>query len=217
MRARELLEDVRRELGPLNSSIVECAYLRDAREGRLDLDAIKLFVENQFYIVHHDARSLAAMASRASDDLELEYFMRLAQGDAEALRRLREMGRELGMELRSIGEVRAIPEAVGYTHFLSHLALHANPGEQAFALVVNLPVWSEACRRLLGALGERYGLKSLGFLELFAEVPAWVEEEGLLICERYVDLSGHRMRLFAALVQRYERAFWEGLSGPVEG
>ena len=41
------------------------------------------------------------------------------------------------------------PQSVAYTHFLSWLALYANAGEQAPALVINLPIWLRIVRDYL--------------------------------------------------------------------
>jgi len=213
VRARELLESVRKELEPLNASVLGCRFLTKAERGELSVDDLRLFAENQLYIVSHDARSLSLMASRAGDPEEAEYFAELARSDLMALRALREMALELGIGQKPLHELRIVPHAVDYTHFLAFLAAHGNPGEQAFALIVNLPVWSAACSRLLNAVRSRHDLRRTEFLELFANVPSWVEEVGLRVCERYVERHGESMRFFARLIQEYELSFWEGLGG----
>ncbi|MDT7968193.1 MAG: TenA family transcriptional regulator [Candidatus Calditenuis sp.] len=213
MNARELLAEVRKELEPLNSSVLNCRFLLRAERGELSFGDLRSFVENQLYIVSHDAKSIALMAARATHAEESAYFADLARADLEALGALEEMAEELGATKGPVHSLKVIPHAVDYTHFLAFLAAHRNPGEQAFALIVNLPVWSAACARLLKAVRERYGLKRTGFLELFSSVPGWVEERGLQICERYVTEHAESMRFFARLIQSYELSFWEGLGG----
>jgi len=211
--ARALLAEVRKELEPLNSSVLNCRFLLRAERGELTFEDLRSFVENQLYIVSHDAKSIALMAARATHAEESAYFADLARADLEALRALEELAEELGAGRRPVHSLRVIPHVVDYTHFLAFLAAHRNPGEQAFALIVNLPVWSAACARLLKAVSERYGLRRTRFLELFSSVPGWVEERGLQVCERYFAEHAESMKLFARLIQSYELSFWEGLGG----
>ncbi len=213
MNARELLAEVRKELEPLNSSVLDCRFLLRAERGELTVGDLRSFVENQLYIVSHDARSIALMAARATHPDEVEYFGDLARADLEALKALGELAEELGVAGRPLHSLKVVPHAVDYTHFLAFLAALRNPGEQAFALIVNLPVWSAACARLLRAVRERYGLRRTRFLELFSSVPGWVEERGLQVCGRYVAEHAESMRFFARLIQSYELSFWEGIGG----
>jgi hypothetical protein len=137
--ARELLAEVRRELEPLNSSVLNCRFLLRAERGELSFEDLRAFVENQLYIVSHDAKSIALMAARATHAEESAYFADLARADLEALGALEEMAEELGAAKGPVHSLKVIPHAVDYTHFLAFLAAHRNPGEQAFALIVNLP------------------------------------------------------------------------------
>lgn len=211
MNPRGLLEKVRRELSGLNQEIVNNRFVLDALDGRLSLDRIRLFVENQYYIVYHDARSLALMAKNSRTQEEAEYFSKLAMGDLKAFKDLVRLGEELGVGLREFSKLRIIPGSVAYTHYMAWLAMYGNPGEQALALVVNLPVWGEACSKLGRALREKYGVSNTSFLEFFASTPGWVEEEGLAIMGRYMDGSEERYRLVARMIQAYEAGFWEGV------
>lgn len=192
----------------LNRQILDSPFIGDAEAGVLPLDRVRLFVENQLYIVGHDIRSLAVMVGRSSSMEEASYFTKLQNGDLEAFKALTEMAEELDVE---VGRLRLIPAAAAYTHYLAWLALYANPGEQAFALIVNLPVWGAACKRLSEALKKRYKVRSTGFLDLFGETPGWVEEEGLQIVERYLAASRARMEVSAKMIQGYEAMFWDAV------
>jgi len=211
MDASSFLNEVRRELEDVNKQVKEHAMLVEAEEGRLPADRIRLFVENQYYIVHHDIRSISLMVSRAGDELEAKYLSKLQQGDLTAFEELKKLGEEVGAVLTSFPKLRIIPEAVSYTHYLAWLALYGNTGEQVFALIVNLPVWGYACARLGRALKEKYSIRNVGFLEAFANLPTWVEEDGLGIIGRYLPESGERMRMVARVIQRYEAAFWDAV------
>jgi len=213
MNARDLLADVRKELEPLSSSVLNSRFLLRAERGELTVEDLRSFVENLLYMVTHDAKSYALMATRATYPEESAYFEDLARGELEALRALEELAEELGLAKGPVHSLKVIPHVVNYTHFLAFLAAHGNPGEQAFALIVDFPVWSAACARLLKAVRERYGLRRTRFLELFSSVPSEVEERGLQICERYVAEHAESMRFFARLIESYELSFWQGLGG----
>ena len=211
MSSREFLKEVRDKLRGLNEHILNHPLLRDAEAGKLPLDRIKLFISNQYYIVHHDIRSLALMVSRTSDEFEAEYMTKLQNGDMEAFKALKKMGEEMGVEFRNVQSLDILPEAVAYTHYLAWLALYANPGEQVFALIVNLPVWGGACKRLADALRRNYGVVNTDFLDFFGNIPEWVEVDGLRIIDRYLPSSRERMLLFAKTIQGYESMFWDGV------
>ncbi|MCX8201410.1 MAG: TenA family transcriptional regulator [Candidatus Caldarchaeum sp.] len=209
MLSRKLLDETRSELAPLNKSVLNHPLLADAESGRLPLDSVKLFVENQLYIVHHDIRSLAVMAAKTNSYDEASYFTKLQNGDAQAFTLLLKMAEELN--IKDVSNPRISPDAVAYTHYLAWLALYANPGEQAFALIVNLPVWGAACGRLAKALKQSYAVKNVDFLEFFSETPAWVEEEGLGIVEKYLTSPHNRFKTIAKTIQRYESMFWDAV------
>lgn len=209
MQSRKILHETRSELEPLNKSVLHHPLLADAEAGKLPVDNVKLFVENQLYIVHHDIRNLALMAAKTASHDEASYFNKLCNGDIQANSLLLKMAEELN--IKDISNPRISPQAVAYTHYLAWLALYANPGEQSFAIIVNLPVWGAACGRFAKALKQNYGIKQVGFLEFFSETPAWVEEEGLNIVERYLTTSQSRLKSIAKTIQRYEAMFWDAV------
>jgi len=210
LKAKELLESVRRELMPLNERILNHPYIVDAEEGRLPLEKVKLFVGQQYYIVSHDVKSLAIMVSRA-EGKEVDYFTLLLQGDLQALSNLIKMASSLGLSVQDLEDFQPIPEASAYTHYLTFLANYGTAGEQAFALVVNLPVWGSACGRLAKSLKAKYGVTETSFLEAFASVPEWVESQALEIVEPYLPKVEQRIRRAAKLIQSYELMFWDGI------
>ncbi|GBC71069.1 hypothetical protein HRbin02_00847 [Candidatus Calditenuaceae archaeon HR02] len=211
MRGRDLIENLRRELEALNRRIENHPFLTEAERGLLPKEKLRLFVENQYYIVYHDLRSLAVMVSRASHPDEADYLSRLKQGDLAAFQTLLKLGEELKAPFKEFSELRVLPGAVAYTHYLAWLALYGGICEQVAALVVNLPVWGRACGRLASALRENYGVRSTDFLDAFANPPSWIEEEGGRILERYMPGMEARARLVSRMIQSYELGFWDSL------
>jgi len=208
MKAKDLVQLIRNELQNVNEMILNHQFIIDAEKGKLPLEAFKIFITQQHYIVSHDARSLALMASRATNTNEFEFFLELSKGDIEALKLLEQMGQALN--LATFKNIEPIPEAVAYTHYLAWLALYGNPGCQVMALIINLPVWGNNCRRLSAALKNQYNLHETGFLDLFAQPYEQIEAKGLEIIEKYLDYS-EDMRSVSKIIQKYELMFWDAI------
>ncbi|MEM2237612.1 MAG: hypothetical protein QXR26_04555 [Candidatus Caldarchaeum sp.] len=211
MRGQEFIQGLREELRELNRRVEEHPFLTEAEKGILPKERLKLFVENQYYIVYHDLRSLALMVTRASNPDEAEYFSKLQQGDLMAFQQLVKLGDELGVPFKGLSGLRILPAAVSYTHYLAWLGLYAGAAEQVTALTVNLPVWGRACGRLASSLVKNYNIKSTGFLDAFTHPPAWVEEEGVRIIERYLPDAEERARSAARMIESYELSFWDAV------
>lgn len=211
MRASEFLANLRQKLAQDNEKILNHELIKEAEKGILDKERIKLFVAQQNYIVNHDLRSLAMMLSRARGEDELDFFYTLVAGDKEALRQLRALSEELGLSGEELKKFPILAEAASYTHYLAWLALYANSGEQATALVVNLPVWGSVAKRFGSALREKYRIRNLGFFELFAGPYDVMEGMAIKVIEGYLGLYKESMERCARLIQRYELMFWDGV------
>ncbi|MFB6471109.1 MAG: TenA family transcriptional regulator [Vulcanisaeta sp. AZ3] len=210
MDVREFLAQVRRELEPVNQYIINHPIIRDAEVGTLSISAIKAFVINQWYIVNSDARSIAMAMARTKAMDELILMRTFLDGDYNALMELTKLMRELNIEAIDPLSMNVIPEAVSYTHYLSWLAINTEPGEFAFALVINLPVWGAMVSKIDETLKAKYGIKNTGFFELFSGHYNELEEEALPVVERYMG-DGSRMRNIAVTIQNYERSFWDAI------
>jgi thiaminase len=208
MRAKDLIQMIRSKLQNVNEMILNHQFIIEAEEGKLPIEAFKTFAGQQYYIVSHDARNLALMASRATNTKEFEFFLELSKGDIEALKLLEKMGRALN--LTKLDNIEPIPEAVAYTHYLAWLALYGNPGYQAVALIINLPVWGSNCRKLSNALKNRYNIHETGFLDLFSQPYEQIENRGLEIIENYLNYSEGMIRV-SRLIQKYELMFWDAI------
>ncbi|MFQ6085884.1 MAG: TenA family transcriptional regulator [Candidatus Bathyarchaeia archaeon] len=211
MDAESLLKEVRDWLAPLNEKILKHPYIGEAEQGKLALDSIRTFVANQYYIVSHDVKSLALMLSRSTTREEADFFANVLNGDVEGLKLLVKLAEALGFTMQELEDYSPIPKAVAYTHYLAALASLASPGEQAFALIVNLPVWGSNCGRLSKALREKYGIDETGFLDIFTSPMEEAERAALQVMDGYLPASGDRMRRAAKLIQAYELMFWDGV------
>ncbi len=211
MDAHRFLSDVRLRLLGENEKILDHRFVKGAEEGRLSLDRLERFATQQYHIVSYDLRSLALMLSRSRYSDEAEFFYTLLVGDKEALQRLLNFSKELGLTEEDLARAEMLPRCAAYTNYLAWLACYANAGEQALALTVNLPVWGTCCRRLGAALKDRYGLRDLGFFELFSGPYDGIEESSSRVVERYLGVYASSMERCARLIQGYELMFWDGV------
>lgn len=211
MKATSLLKEVRDWLAPLNQKILGHPYIAEAEKGTLHLDKVKAFVTNQYYIISHDIKSLALMLSRSGTRREADFFKNVLNGDVEGLRLLLKLAESLGFSVQELENYTPIPEAVAYSHYMAALACFTFPGEQAMALIVNLPVWGSNCGKLSKALRERYGIDETGFLDIFASPMEEAEKEALQLMEGYLPARREQMKRAAQLIQAYELMFWDGI------
>lgn len=210
MNAKDFIQSLRDELKNVNHLILNHQFIIDAESGKLQLNTFKIFTLQQYYIVYHDVRSLALMASRATNNDELTFFLELSKSDMQALKLLEDMAHALGINALSLNNIKPIPEAVAYTHYLAYLALYENPARQTIALIINLPVWGNNCKRLSTALKNKYKINETGFLDFFAQPYDQIEAMGLKIIEKYLD-DAEGMRSVSYTIQRYELMFWDAL------
>lgn len=212
MNARELLDDVRRELEPLNSSIINHPLIKDAEKGVLSMNVIRAFVINQWYIINHDLRSIAIAMSKTRNVQELMLMKKFLDGDYGALMELRKLMKELGIAEDDPVTLNIVPEAIAYTHYLSWLANYTEPCEFAFALIVNLPVWGNVVYRLGQSLSNKYGIKEVGLFEAFKGPFDDLENEALAIIDNCLnDIKIKRLKGIARIIQVYEKMFWDSI------
>jgi thiaminase len=190
--------------------ILNHLYVSEAEQGTLSLDKVKAFAANQYYIISRDAKSLALMVSRSTSSEEFKFFNTVFKGDEQALSLLIAMAEAMGLDAVDLEEYAPIPEAVVYTHYLTALAHFASPGEQAVALIVNLPVWGSNCKRLSKAFRTSYQIEETAFLDLFAQPTEALEQHALSIIDHYLHQETQLQRV-ARLIQAYELMFWNGI------
>jgi thiaminase len=193
----------------VNHQILNHPYLADAEQGILPHSKLEAFVINQHYIIRHDVRSLALMASRSTTTEEYTFFHSIQEGDAQALPLILKLGVAMGLPASLVtSPPRA--EAVTYAHYLATLAQYATPQEQVVALIVNLPVWGANCQRLARALCKHYHIEDTAFLDLFSQPTATLEATAEAILTHYGAMMDALTRV-AQMIQAYELMFWQGI------
>jgi len=207
LKASSLLREVRDYLTPLNELILKHRYILEAEAGQLTREQVKAFALNQYYVISYDIRSLSLMLAHSTTAEEADFFKNVLDGDMEGLNQLVKLADSLGLSRKELESYSVKPEAAAYTHYLAALASFAQPGEQAMALIVNLPVWGANCVRLAAALRNRYHITETGFLDIFASPMEEAERSAVAVMENYLPQRKAPMKKAATLVQAYELMF----------
>jgi hypothetical protein len=205
--ARGLLEELRRELGPVDQAIRAHRYL-DAPPPE---DSLRAFTGEQYTILRSDRRSFAHLAARFPEPPAGDFFLGMAQGEGEALVRLLALAVSLGIDEHALLEYQPKAGCQAYPAFVSWLALNGSRAELALAFLANLAAWGENCRRLGDLLRGRC---ETSFFEFFAEPAPGFEELALAVADQGLAAGdpSERARRAARLLQSYELLFWDTLA-----
>ena len=207
MSAQELLDQMRRELAPVEQAIRAHRYVAvPASE-----ESLRSFAAEQYTTLSSDRRSFAHLAARFPEVPADDFFLGLAQGEGEALARLLVLADSLGSDERNLIAYEPKPGCQAYTAFVSWLALNGSRADLALAFLANLAAWGENCRRLADML---HGRCDTSFFEFFAEPAPGFEEIALVVADQGLASGDppERARRAARLLQAYELLFWDTLA-----
>ena len=213
---QELIEQIRKELEPVEAQLRDHQYVRALEQNEIARDSLSVIVGEQHITIESDLRSLAAMVARCDHPRSRRFFLGTLPGEDAAFGALHDLATALGLDEPWLQAYEPTPEAQAYAHYVAWLAHYASPAEMATALAVNFPAWGANCGRVGAALREKYGLteEATAFFDLFSgPTPSEFEEE----VRRVVDDGLHhgvgeaQLRRAARLLQSYELMFWDGV------
>ena len=211
-----LVEDVRKDLQPVNARILNHAYIQAVQAGRIGREQLQLFATQQSHIIESDLRSVALMVSRASSERSRGFFMEFLEGERAALQALNRFAAVVGTGSLPPAADEPLPGAFAYSAFVAWLSLYASEAEFAGAFLINLPVWGANCARMAKALPGNYGLaeEDVAFFTLFATAPPGFEERAAAVVAEGMSHreAPRRIRRAAALLQGYELLFWDTMA-----
>ncbi len=211
-RARELVQEVRRGIAPVEERIRQHPYLQALEGRRVARGTLAIFAGQQRHIIESDLCSVALIVARSASQATWDFFLGMLQGERAALEALAAFGKAVGA---SGGDPAAepLPGAFAYSAYVAWLALYASPAEFAGAFLVNLEAWGANCGRMSRALQDRYGLtkQDVAFFDLFATPPPGFEERGLAVVDEGLagGVDPKRIRRAARLLQGYELLYWD--------
>ena len=215
--AAELLAGLSAELADLDAAIRGHRFLDELEAGRVDERRLRMLAGEQHAVISSDRRSFCQLAARFPEPPAGDFFLAMAEGEGEALRRLADLAAALGMRPDDLLGHEPAPGAQAYPAYVCSLALAGSRADVALAFLVNLEAWGANCGRVRDALVARYGLSpgAAGFFDFFASPPPGFAERALAVADAGL-LAGEspaRARTAARLLASYELMFWDALAG----
>ncbi len=214
-RATLLVEDIRRELEPIEHQLLSHPYLQSLEAGRVDRQKLTLFAGEQHAIISSDLRSVAHLVSRFGASPSRDFFLGVLQGERAAWDALQTFAHALGMEESQLQAYEPLPGTHAYGCYMAWLAAYGSAAAVAAAYLVNFPAWGKNCGRLSRLLKERYGLRppEVAFFDLFAAPPPTFEQDALAVIEHGLDqgTEPRAVRRAARLLQGFELLYWDTL------
>jgi hypothetical protein len=193
--ARKLVEEIRRDLKPLDRAIREHPYPAALAAGVVPVEALVPFLGHQYHIVTSDLRSMAVLVHRFGHTRARDFFAGMLQGELAGREALLAMGRKLGLPEADLAGFQVTPEGFAYATYMAWQATYASAAEFTCGILVNFDAWGFNCGRMSEGLRERHGFgpEEVAFLDAFANMPADV-------------------RRGAQLFQGYEKMFWDTMA-----
>lgn len=177
--------------------------------GKVPEERLRWLAGELYRLVGSDQRSQALLASRFPGD----FFLALAQGEAEALRLLADFADAVGAD---VAAHEPLPLAQAYPAYLTQIAVFGSSSSMALALLANVDESGGTYSRVAAALQSQYGLSSaaVGHFLFFADTP----EEMLVAARGVVDAglaageSADEAVWAARTVGVLEGLFWDALA-----
>ena len=187
--------------------------------GTVPRERIGALAGEQRLIVSSDRRSFAWLAARFPEPPAGDFFLSMAEGEGEALRRLDGLAGFVGMDEAALAEYEPDPMAQSYPAFVAWLALNGSRSDVVLAFLANLAAWGENCGRVAEALRSSYNATddAVAFFEFFASPPPDFEQRALGVLTSGLDEgdSPVRARRATRLLQAYELRFWDAMASGI--
>ena len=213
--AKEVVEEIRMDLRPLDEKILGHPYIMALNEGKLPLDSLRAFAGQQYHIITSDLRSIAGLLSRHGQLPSRPWLLAVLQGEAAALDALFTFAKKLSMSESDLKTFEPIPTAHAYCTYVAWLGMYGSDGELAGAFLVNFAAWGANCGKMSKALQDRYGLtkEEVAFFELFSQMPP-AEKQVLKVIQGALDrgIEPALIHRAARMLQTYELMFWDAMA-----
>jgi len=210
---QELLDRIRRELAPAEGGNQLVPLIAAGRFPRERLGAI---AAEEYRIIPSDRRSFLFLAARFPDPPAGDFFSGLAAGESLAFPKLLAFARGVGWSGRDLWDYEPLAGCQAYPSFVAWLALNANQGDAAIALIANFAAWGSYCGQIAAALRSDYDLddQTCAFFDFFATPVPEIEAQALEVVQASVDAGEPpaSARQLARRAQAYELSFWNTLA-----
>jgi thiaminase len=146
--ATRLLEQTRDELAEVDGAIRSHRFLDLLGAGGVPGERLAALAGEQRSIVSSDRRSFAHLAARFPEPPAGDFFLSMAEGEGEALRRLEAFAAFAGLDAAELAAHEPDPDAQAYPAFVAWLALNGSRSDVVLAFLANLAAWGENCGRV---------------------------------------------------------------------
>jgi hypothetical protein len=213
--AQRLVEELRRELDPVEQELRRHPYLAALEAGHVRREDLARFAGEQHHTIRSDLRSVALLVNRFGATPSGPFFQAVLGGETAALAALGAFAAAVGMDDARLQAYEPAPGAHAYTAFIAWLALYGSEAEVAAGLLVNFAAWGTNCGRMSRALRDRYGLtdQATAFFDLFAAPAGEFESQAMTVVAGGLA-RGAEPRLVkraARLLQGFEKLYWDTL------
>jgi hypothetical protein len=213
--AGRLIDEIRRDLHPVEREIRGHPYLDALEAGRVRREELARFAGEQHHIIQSDLRSVAFLVNRFGATPSGSFFQTVLGGETAALAALGTFAAAVGMDQARLEAHEPAPGAHAYTAYMAWLALYGSAAEAAAGFLVNFAAWGANCGRMSRALRDRYGLTdaATAFFDLFAAPPGELERQALrVVADGLAHGTDPRLvKRAARLLQGYEKLYWDTL------
>jgi thiaminase len=214
--AGELVAETRHELVATAEAIRSHRFLERLRARAVPDERLRALAGEQHAIVSSDRRSFAQLAARFPAGLAGHFFLGMAEGEGEALGRLRDLAGWLGLSEDEMRGHEPHPGAQAYPAFVAWLALNGSRADVVLAFVANLAAWGENCGKVAAALRDAYGADdaAVAFFDFFATPAGDFEARAVAVLGEALAAgdSPFLARRATRLLQAYELSFWDALA-----
>lgn len=213
--AVQLLQEVRRDLGPVETKIRHHPYLAAVKNGQVSREALRALPGTQYHMWQSDLRSAAHLVERFASQSYGEFFMADLHAELGAQRTIMDFAAALDMSEADLEDFEPSPKGFAYASYFAWLSQYGSAGEVACGLAVNLAAWGHNCGAVSSGLRKAYGFssKETAFLDVFAVIPDLDKAAAEIIAEDLEQgVSPRRIKRAARLIQAYEAAFWDAMA-----
>ncbi len=211
---RQLVEQIRSDLKPLEGRILHHPYLDALDKGQVKRKSLKVFAGQQYHVIGSDLRSVAQLVSRHGHLPSRRFLLGVLEGETAAFEELLQFGAALGMTEGALKAFEPLPGGHAYCAFVAWLSLYGSDAELAAAFLLNFAAWGANCGRMSKALTEQYDFleADVEFFDRFANLPPF-EEEALLVIQGGLDrgIAPALIVRAARLLQAYELMYWDAI------
>ena len=192
--------------------ILHHPYLLSIDNIQLTRQNLKVFVCEQYHIISNDKRNFALIQQRTSNSISANLFNECISFEASALSNLSLLQNELDIDILQLKSYEPLAGCQAYTNYLTTLCYYGSDAEVLAAMLTDLPIWGENCKRISTALKKKYRFpnESCRFLEGFASpLPEEFLKRSNEVIKSSLPTYRKEMETAARFILDYELMFWD--------